>query len=179
MAIPMLLCRALSGSLSAMPGTARPDTATRPAGNVAFAKRAAGFVNRAPGFPLLWIACAAAAALMIVTGGFGTGDLPFARRTGFWLLLMGWNGLKWQLLFAAFVESLGWTGVDTLSNVAYDPAKKQLTAFEKGRGAGDCGTVGAWEWGGAAFRMVEYRAKEECDGVGEPGKFPIIFRGDR
>ncbi|GLK78710.1 DUF1176 domain-containing protein [Methylopila turkensis] len=83
------------------------------------------------------------------------------------------------LLFASFVESLGWTGVDSLSNVAYDPAKKQLTAFEKGRAAGDCGTVGAWEWGGAAFRMVEYRAKEECDGVGEPGRFPIVFRGER
>lgn len=83
------------------------------------------------------------------------------------------------LLFATFVESIGWTGVDTLTNVAYDPAKKQLTAFEKGRGAGDCGTVGTWEWGGAAFRMVEYRAKEECDGVGEPGKFPIVFRGER
>lgn len=83
------------------------------------------------------------------------------------------------LLFAAFVESVGWTGVDTLTNVAYDPTIKQLTAFEKGRGAGDCGTVGTWEWGGAAFRMVEYRAKEECDGVGEPGKFPIVFRGER
>lgn len=83
------------------------------------------------------------------------------------------------LLFATFLESIGWTGVDTLTNVAYDPDRKQLTAFEKGRAAGDCGVVGTWEWGGAAFRMVEFRAKEECDGVGEPGKFPIVFRGER
>ncbi|WP_020185986.1 DUF1176 domain-containing protein [Methylopila sp. 73B] len=83
------------------------------------------------------------------------------------------------LLFAAFLESVGWTGVDVLSNVAYDPSKKQLTAFDRGRAQGDCGQVGTWEWGGAAFRMVEYRAKEECDGVGEPGKFPIVFRGER
>lgn len=83
------------------------------------------------------------------------------------------------LLFAAFLESVGWTGVDVLSNVAYDPSKKELTAFDRGRAQGDCGQVGAWEWGGAAFRMVEYRAKEECDGVGEPGKFPIVFRGER
>lgn len=83
------------------------------------------------------------------------------------------------LLFAAFLESVGWTGVDVLSNVAYDPAKKELTAFDRGRAQGDCGQVGAWEWGGAAFRMVEYRSKEECDGVGEPGKFPIVFRGER
>jgi invasion protein IalB len=84
-----------------------------------------------------------------------------------------------QLTFAAFVESLGWTGVDSLANVAYDPEKRRLTAFEKGRAAGDCGTFGAWEWMGEAFRMIEYRSKEECDGVGQPEKFPIIFRGDR
>ena len=83
------------------------------------------------------------------------------------------------LLFASFVESIGWTGVDTLSNVAYDPDKKQLTAFEKGRAAGDCGTVGTWEWVGAAFRMIEYRAKEECDGSGKAENFPIVFRGER
>lgn len=83
------------------------------------------------------------------------------------------------LLFAAFTESLGWSGVETLSNVAYDPEKRRLTAIEKGRAAGDCGVYGAWEWVGEAFRMVEYRVKEECDGVGEPSKFPIMFRGDR
>ncbi len=83
------------------------------------------------------------------------------------------------LLFASFVESIGWTGVDTLSNVAYDPDKRQLTAFDKGRAAGDCGTVGTWEWVGAAFRMIEYRAKEECDGSGKAENFPIVFRGER
>lgn len=83
------------------------------------------------------------------------------------------------LMFAAFVESIGWTGVDTLANVAYDPEKRELKAFEKGRGAGDCGQVGLWEWVGAAFRMIEYRAKEECDGVGKPESFPIVFRGER
>jgi hypothetical protein len=82
------------------------------------------------------------------------------------------------LLFATFVESIGWTGVDSLSNVTYEPEKRRLKAFEKGRKAGDCGTVGLWEWAGAAFRMLEYRAKEECDGSGEPSKFPIVFRGE-
>ena len=75
-----------------------------------FAKRVRGFVSRvrpkrpAPGFPLLWIACFAAAALMIVTGGFGTGGLPLHQRIGFWLSLMGWNALKWQLLFPRLVR---------------------------------------------------------------------------
>ncbi|WP_020180739.1 DUF1176 domain-containing protein [Methylopila sp. M107] len=83
------------------------------------------------------------------------------------------------LMFAAFVESIGWTGTDTLANVSYDPETRELRAFDKGRGAADCGQVGLWEWVGAAFRMIEYRAKEECDGVGKPESFPIVFRGEK
>ena len=84
----------------------RTGPAARTAGKRGFAKRALAFAKRAwpkkpiPGFPLLWVACAAAAALMIVTGGFNTSALPLHTRIGFWLLLMGWNALKWQLLFA-------------------------------------------------------------------------------
>ncbi|WP_294334326.1 LytTR family DNA-binding domain-containing protein [uncultured Sphingomonas sp.] len=73
-----------------------------------FAKPARRFVKstrgRLPGFPLLWIACAGIAGLMIVTGGFRTDSLPLPQRAGFWLLLMGWNAVKWQLLFAWFVR---------------------------------------------------------------------------
>jgi hypothetical protein len=89
-----------------------------------FAKRAVGFAKRAlpkgpvPGFPLLWIACAAAAGLMIVTGGFNTSALPLGQRTAFWLLLMGWNALKWQLLFALFVRKpLDWPRVSLIGTI--------------------------------------------------------------
>ena len=98
--------------------TALSRTPSAPRGNIGFAKRAAGFVNRAPGFPLLWIACAAAAGLMIVTGGFHTGELPLGRRSLFWLLLMVWNALKWQLLFALFVRKPSdWLRVSLLGAV--------------------------------------------------------------
>lgn len=81
---------------------------SRPAvapGKPRFANRVAGFAKHAwrdppPGFPLMWIACLGAAGLMVVTGGFGTGRLALGQRIGFWLLLMGWNALKWQLWFA-------------------------------------------------------------------------------
>lgn len=94
----------------ASPRTALLRADRRAAGNGGFAKRALGFVKRAltrrplPGFPLLWIACAAAAGLMIVTGGFNTGALPLGQRSAFWLLLMAWNALKWQILFAWLVR---------------------------------------------------------------------------
>lgn len=74
-------------------------------GKAGFAKRAWGFVKRAPGFNMLWIGCATAAAIMIVTGGFGTIVMPLVQRIPFWLLLMGWNGLKWQIWFVATVRS--------------------------------------------------------------------------
>lgn len=69
-----------------------------------FAKRALAFVKRAPGFPMLWIGSAAAWGIMTVTGGFGTIALPIGQRTLFWLLLMGWSAIKWQLWFLATVR---------------------------------------------------------------------------
>jgi hypothetical protein len=93
--------------------TFRTGPAAPARGKRGFANRARHFAKRVsprrppPGFPLLWIACLAAAGLMIVTGGFGTGELPVAGRAGFWLMLMGWNALKWQLLFAWRVRKPG------------------------------------------------------------------------
>ena len=102
----------------------RTGPAARSPGKRGFAKRALGFVKRAwpkappPGFPLLWIACGAAAALMIVTGGFGTGELSLGPRIAFWLLLMGWNALKWQLLFAWGVrKDRDWPRVALLGSI--------------------------------------------------------------
>lgn len=86
-----------------------------------FAKAARGFAKRAmalPGFPYLWIACAAAAGLMTVTGGFHTSELPLGTRALFWILLMGWNALKWQILFALFVRKQSdWWRVSLIGGV--------------------------------------------------------------
>lgn len=72
-----------------------------------FAKRVRDFANRAmslPGFPGLPVAGAAAWAMMVVVGGFGTGEMPLAMRIGFWGILLGWNILKWQLWFVWLVR---------------------------------------------------------------------------
>jgi len=84
-------------------------------GKPRFAKRAFAFAKRAPGFPILWIANSAAAALMIVTGGFGTAALPLGQRILFWLALMGWTALKWQCWFIATVRThADWTRASLL-----------------------------------------------------------------
>ena len=90
-----------------MASTLPIDRARPEKGKAAFANRARRFVKLAalPGFPFLWIGCAVAAMLMIVTGGFGPGELPLGLRTVFWaLLLLGWNLAKWQTWFALTVS---------------------------------------------------------------------------
>ena len=82
-------------------------TASPSGRNRAFARRVRGFVNRAatlPGFPILPIAGAAAAVLMVVVGAFGTVALPLGTRAGFWAVLMGWSVVKWQLWFVLTVR---------------------------------------------------------------------------
>jgi hypothetical protein len=102
----------------------RTGPSARLAGKRGFAKRVLAFAKRAspkkpvPGFPLLWVACLAAAGLMIVTGGFNTGALPLGARIAFWLMLMGWNALKWQLLFAWGVRKEGdWPRIALLGSI--------------------------------------------------------------
>jgi hypothetical protein len=86
-----------------------PDRAL-PAGKAAFANRARRFANpvarlaRLPGFPMLWIASAAAAVLTTLTGAFNTGTLPLVTRSLFWTLMLGWNLVKWQTWFAFTVR---------------------------------------------------------------------------
>lgn len=54
-------------------------------------------------------------------------------------------------------------------NTSYDPEKRELSSFYKGRGLGDCGTYHKWavfEFDiGNLFRLTEMLSKEDCDGV--------------
>jgi hypothetical protein len=52
----------------------------------------------------------------------------------------------------------------SLSGGDYDPDKKTLNSFYKGRGIGDCGSMGEWKWNGAEFKMSAYFYKAKCDG---------------
>jgi hypothetical protein len=68
---------------------------------------------------------------MIVTGGFDTGELPLGQRTAFWLLLMGWNALKWQVLFALFVRKPDdWPRVSLIGTVPLNlPLPLEIAGF--------------------------------------------------
>jgi|GEM_PF-2598425 len=79
--------------------------------------------------------------------------------------------------FAEFSEMTGWTGTSVLFGADFDQESQTLTSFYKGRGLGDCGSTGQWRWDGANFVMVEFRAKDSCDGEagGEVGDFPVVY----
>ena len=51
-----------------------------------------------------------------------------------------------------------------LSNADYDEKTRTLGSFHKGRGVGDCGSIGEWKWTGANFKLTGYWYKEDCDG---------------
>ena len=75
---------------------------TRPR-NRGFANAARNFANRTrrlPGLTMLSIGSAAAIVLATIMGAFGTIDMPFGRRLGFWAVLIGWNLIKWLAWFA-------------------------------------------------------------------------------
>ena len=54
---------------------------------------------------------------------------------------------------------------NTTINGAYDPKTRLLTAFPKGRGLGDCGTLQTWGWTGRQFVLTKEQTMGECAGV--------------
>lgn len=79
-----------------------------------------------------------------------------------------------EMAFAEFTPEQGWTATTQVVNYTWDPETLRVSTFNKGRGLGDCGSSGVWQWSGFAFRLVEFRAKADCDG-GDPGDFPVVY----
>lgn len=80
-----------------------------------------------------------------------------------------------QLLFADYWEPQGWGGTDILINAYFDPKEKTLSSYYKGRGLGDCGNSGLWQWSDYSFKLLKFNAKSECDGMLEGDEFPQIY----
>lgn len=76
--------------------------------------------------------------------------------------------------FADYSSLYGWTGSDMLTNAFINPETGYLAHFHKGRGLGDCGTTGSWEWTGYLFSMIEYRVEEDCNGR-LPDEWPVVY----
>jgi hypothetical protein len=76
---------------------------------------------------------------------------PAAPAKARLLRFQAWDGKKLTSTFAL-----------TLPDYAAD--KKMLRSFHKGRGVGDCGTIGEWTWAGSDFKLTGTWIKDACDG---------------
>lgn len=81
-------------------------------------------------------------------------------------------------LFATPTYRAGWQAEEGVWFESFDPATNQLRSSNLGRGMGDCGMRGLWQWNGSSFVMLEYRMKADCDAAGEPGDFPLVFKNE-
>jgi len=67
----------------------------------------------------------------------------------------------------------GFTDTPSLTFPEYDPETKRITSLHRGRGLGDCGSAGRWQWSAGSFVLESYWEKPDCDGelfdpFGEP-----------
>jgi hypothetical protein len=76
------------------------------------------------------------------------------------------------LHFADYSDETNWTGTDLLFNISVKGQK--LSAFYKGRGLGDCGTLGEWTWQDYNYKLDRYAAQSDCNGV-MPENWPVVF----
>ena len=76
------------------------------------------------------------------------------------------------LYFADYSDSTNWSGTDLLFNITVEG--KNLSAFYKGRGLGDCGTWGVWTWQQYNYRLDRFAAQTECEGV-TSDNWPVVF----
>lgn len=102
------------------------------------------------------------------TAAYNQGDRLYLVRNG------DFRGLQ-PLSFAEPDGVDGWDAADVLVNPGYDPGTGTLQSFNKGRGVGDCGTVGTWAWTGSRFSLREYRSEPGCNGRPQEA-WPVIYR---
>ncbi len=97
-----------------------------------------------------------------------------AYNLGYTAYVADGNGAG-QIYFATYSDSMGWGGQAVLVNPSFDETTGLLSTFAKGRGVGDCGTVGRWQWDEYAFKMLIMRARTACTGEGGPDTFPVVY----
>ena len=76
------------------------------------------------------------------------------------------------LHFATYSDTTNWSGTDLLFNIQVEG--RQLSAFYKGRGLGDCGTLGFWTWQDYEYRLERFAAQTDCKGV-PADQWPVLF----
>jgi hypothetical protein len=90
------------------------------------------------------------------TAAYQSGSIFFVFR----------KGAAKQARLLRFQEPVkeGFTTSFSLSDAELDAKTRIMRSFAKGRGAGDCGTIGEWKWTGNDFKLAHYWSKPDRDG---------------
>jgi hypothetical protein len=75
------------------------------------------------------------------------------------------SGAGWRRAEFDDAGARGPYGSEGLVNADYDAATGILSAFNKGRGVGDCGEITKWAWDGRRFVLTELTTMPKCGGV--------------
>lgn len=78
--------------------------------------------------------------------------------------------------FADYSHETSWSVTSHLINPQWNDQTKTLTTFNKGRGIADCGSIGVWRLRDGYLRLERFYHKQECDGQGDPGDFPLVYQ---
>ena len=111
--------------------------------------------------------------IAVPCGTGGAYNQPYA-------LYVGYDVIVERIAFPLMDEGSP-TTMSTAFNIDFDPVTRVLTAFDKGRGLGDCGQFYKWRFNedAATLSLLEERAKDECDGEGDgggPDTFPVVWQ---
>ena len=64
---------------------------------------------------------------------------------------------------------------NVLTNGEPDEVSAAVSYYAKGRGLGDCGDLGTWQWDGRAFQPIVYRRMPVCRGI-PAYHWPLLYR---
>lgn len=76
----------------------------------------------------------------------------------------------------ASLAPLEGVGDGMVTNAGYDPKTRVLSAYDKGRGIGDCGSSNEWVWTGDAFALSQAAVMPVCRGYGYD--WPTVFHAE-
>ena len=98
----------------------------------------------------------------------GSGAYNFTNN----LYITGPNG---QNPVAARLPQADGTTTNEVVNGFYNAEKRELVAFAKGRGIGDCGIAQTWVWTERSFALALEQSMDSCNGL-PPDQWPISYR---
>lgn len=152
-ALPRPRAKALTAALRKRIGSTEPDCE-----DTESLREMDSAVPIAPGETLVMILC---------RGG------AYNYTTGFWIVPGSDTAKARKPAFQRPGKAPG----NMLVNAAYDPATGQIEFLEKGRGPGDCGSMGNYAWTGRAFVLTRYAEMSQCRGL-LPDDWLVLWRSE-